>query len=98
LAALPQATGPSDVVLPSRHQGDAELVERLTWREAEILELLQERLTNKEIGQMLMISSQTVKKHVANICQKLQVTSRREAVSRGRVLGLLTARTTAERA
>jgi ATP/maltotriose-dependent transcriptional regulator MalT len=76
-------------VLPSRHQAGAELVERLTWREAEVLELLEGRLTNKEIAQTLTISAETVKKHVANICQKLQVTNRRQAVIRGRVLGLL---------
>jgi LuxR family transcriptional regulator, maltose regulon positive regulatory protein len=90
LAAFPPASGPSEMVLPSRHHAEDQLAEPLTWRETEVLELLEERLTNKEIAQALTISPETVKKHVANICQKLQVENRRQAVARGRVLGLLT--------
>ena len=45
----------------------------------EILNLLEQRLSNKEIAQRLFISPITVKRHTINIYQKLQVNSRREA-------------------
>jgi len=66
-------------------------VERLTWREAEVLGLLAARLSNKEIAQRLNISTETVKQHATNLYQKLQVSGRRAAVSRARSLGLLAA-------
>lgn len=65
--------------------------EPLTWREDEVLHLLAARLTNKEIGRRLGISTETVKQHATNIYQKLQVSGRRDAVSRARALGLLEA-------
>jgi DNA-binding NarL/FixJ family response regulator len=59
---------------------------RLTSRESEIAELLDEGLSNKEIAQRLSISLSTVKNHVHSILDKLQVTRRGEAVAllRGR--------------
>ena len=64
-------------------------VEPLTTREREILELLARRLSDKEIARVLTISPHTVSKHVGNLCAKLQVAGRRQAVSRARVLGIL---------
>ncbi len=61
----------------------------LTDREVEVLLLLAERLTNDEIADRLVISTATVKKHARNIYQKLNVTSRRQAVVRARTLGIL---------
>lgn len=55
-------------------------VPRLTAREQDILELLSERKSNKEIAQELCVSLFTVKNHVHNILEKLQVGSRVEAV------------------
>ena len=61
----------------------------LTKREYEILELLVHRLSNQEIAERLVISSGTVKQHLYNIYQKLQVKSRRQAVSAAKDLGIL---------
>jgi len=68
------------------------LVESLTNRELDILELLEQRLTNKEIAAKLFISPQTVKKHLDNIYGKLNTGSRRQAVEKAVVLGILPSR------
>jgi DNA-binding NarL/FixJ family response regulator len=54
----------------------------LTARESEILVLAEEGKSNKEIARHLLISSATVKNHIHNILQKLQVGRRGEAVAR----------------
>jgi LuxR family transcriptional regulator, maltose regulon positive regulatory protein len=89
LAAFPATTGPLVAAAPSRREAEPRVVDALTWRELEILRLLDARMSNKEIARSLHISSETVKKHTGNIYQKLQVGSRREAVSRAHALGLL---------
>jgi LuxR family maltose regulon positive regulatory protein len=66
-----------------------ELIKPLSERELEVLILLQERLSDKEIGQYLNISPLTVRKHNQNIYQKLSVNSRKQAVARAMSLGLL---------
>jgi two-component system, NarL family, nitrate/nitrite response regulator NarL len=58
------------------------LERRLTLRERQISELLDEGLSNKEIATRLHIELTTVKNHVHNILEKLQVRSRGEAVAR----------------
>jgi two-component system nitrate/nitrite response regulator NarL len=55
---------------------------RLTAREREVLALLGEGLTNKEIGRRLCIELPTVKNHVHHVLEKLQVQCRAEAVAR----------------
>lgn len=50
----------------------------LTPREAEITLLVREGLTNKEIAAQLFISDTTVKKHISNIFEKLQLTNREQ--------------------
>lgn len=57
---------------------------RLTAREREILALIDEGLSNKEIARRLSIEVRTVKNHVHNMLEKLQVHSRGEAAARVR--------------
>lgn len=61
----------------------------LTWREQEVLSLLSERMTNREIADRLHLAESTVKDYVGKILSKLYVKNRREAVDRARTLGIL---------
>lgn len=61
----------------------------LTAREREVLALLAEGRTNREIGQALFISPKTASVHVSNLLMKLGAANRTEAASRARALGLL---------
>ena len=63
--------------------------ELLTEREAEVLELVAQGLTNRQIGERLFISGKTVSVHVSNLLAKLGVASRAEAVSVAHRRGLL---------
>ncbi len=65
------------------------LVDPLTNRELDVLELLVQRLQNKEIAAKLVISPKTVKKHLDNIYGKLNVSSRRQAVEKSLQLGII---------
>src|SRR6266566_3795636 len=65
------------------------LVEQLTEREREVLQLLVDGASNREIAQRLVLSVNTVKKHVFNICGKLGVQSRTQAIAKARTLDLL---------
>jgi LuxR family maltose regulon positive regulatory protein len=84
--STPAASHPYTALSAREH---LELVERLSDREMEILALLAQRLSNKEIAQTLVISVQTVKRHASNIYGKLQVDGRREAVVKATRLGLI---------
>ncbi len=89
-AAEPASSGPP-YPLPARPVPPAGMVEPLTYRELEVLELLAQRLSAKEIAQRLIITHHTVSRHTANIYQLLAVNDRRTAVATARALGILPA-------
>ncbi len=68
--------------------GTSPLVDPLTARESEILHLMAGGKSNQAIAAELVVSLDTVKKHVSHILDKLGATNRTEAVARGRELGL----------
>jgi DNA-binding NarL/FixJ family response regulator len=72
-----------------RQAPHGEPVPELTRRELEILNLLGEGLRNQEIADRLFISTETVKSHVYNLFQKLEVKGRVRAVKRARELGII---------
>ncbi|MDF2650295.1 MAG: LuxR family transcriptional regulator [Paenibacillus sp.] len=65
------------------------LIEPLSGRESEVLQLIAQGLSNREISDRLFLTLSTVKGHNQNIFGKLQVKRRTEAVARARELGLL---------
>ncbi len=67
----------------------SELVEPLTEREMEVLQLIAQGLSNREISERLFLVLDTVKGHNYKIFYKLQVQRRTEAVARAHELGLL---------
>ena len=64
----------------SRNDRSSAPTPRLTDRELEVLRLVAQGLNNREIARQLFISENTVKNHVRNILEKLQLHSRMEAV------------------
>ncbi|MGE5602788.1 MAG: LuxR C-terminal-related transcriptional regulator [Nitrososphaerales archaeon] len=99
-AVVPQFVAGQPLSPPAAgwHQADAVgLFEPLSRRELDVLLLLSERLTDKEIARELFVSPQTVKRHASNIYQKLDVGNRRDAVAKAAALGLLPASHTVRR-
>ena len=84
-AFVPPVTSPSSAI---RHPQSA-IVEPLSDRELEILRLIAQGLSNREIAQRLFLALSTVKGHNLKIFGKLQVQSRTEAIARARELGWL---------
>jgi LuxR family maltose regulon positive regulatory protein len=82
-AVIPEA---ADQPITSGHQS---LVEPLTDRELDVLDLLTQRLSNQEIAEKLFISTTTVKTHLQHIYGKLSVSKRREAVEKAKKIGIL---------
>jgi LuxR family maltose regulon positive regulatory protein len=64
-------------------------LEPLTARERDVLRLLLDGISNREIADRLTVSVNTVKKHVGNICSKLNVQGRAQAVAKAQRLHLL---------
>jgi LuxR family transcriptional regulator, maltose regulon positive regulatory protein len=89
LEAFEQADLP--VRLPVRSVGVvmAGLVEPLSPRELEVLRLLADGRSNQAIAAELVISLDTVKRHLSHLFSKLEVANRIQAVARARELGLL---------
>jgi LuxR family maltose regulon positive regulatory protein len=69
--------------------GTEQILEPLSKREVEVLQLIAEGQTNSDIARILVIAPNTVKKHINNIFRKLCVASRTQAVAQARMLGLL---------
>jgi DNA-binding CsgD family transcriptional regulator len=61
----------------------------LTAREHEILALIAQGLSNREIGEKLFVSENTVKTHSSRLFEKMQVNRRVQAVQKGKDLGLI---------
>lgn len=88
-AAAGLATVPADAaasVFPAEREAEGE---PLTPREVEVLEMISEGLSNKQIAARLHISEHTSKFHVNSILGKLAAATRAEAVTRGLRRGLL---------
>jgi LuxR family maltose regulon positive regulatory protein len=88
LSAFPmtesEQTDPSKIQTPK-----SELVEPLSEREIEVLQLIAEGLTNQEVASRLYLAQSTIKVHTRNIYGKLGVNNRTQAVARARALGIL---------
>jgi LuxR family maltose regulon positive regulatory protein len=78
-----------EMAAPPLPPGVSPLVESLTGRELEVLQLVAGGYSNREIAQALVITLNSVKKHTSNIYGKLGVHSRTQAVARAQELGLL---------
>ncbi len=66
------------------------LVEPLSNRELDVLRLLDVGADTRQIAERLQLAESTVKWHVRNLCEKLQVRTRIQVVARARAIGLLT--------
>lgn len=90
VVTLLEAAG--EQVIPTLHcftSSSGQLRDSLTAREREVLRLLVDGASNREIANHLVLSVNTVKKHVWNLCGKLGVQSRAQAIAKARTLQLL---------
>jgi DNA-binding CsgD family transcriptional regulator len=77
-------------VQPNKAAPDqGQLVEPLSARELEVLQLVDQGLSNQQIALRLNVAPSTVKTHINNIYGKLGVQTRVQAIHRARALGLL---------
>ncbi len=88
LAAFP-VSEPEQTTPPKPDHSELAWIEPLSEREVEVLQLIAEGLSNKEISSRLYLSLNTVKTHTRNIYGKLGVNSRIQAVARARDLEIL---------
>jgi ATP/maltotriose-dependent transcriptional regulator MalT len=89
LVRLQRAFSPPTADSTSRDTAKPRLVEQLTRRELEVLEMLAAGRSNQTIAADLVVSLDTVKKHVSHVLGKLGATNRTEAVARARELDLI---------
>ena len=79
------------VEVPSGDSIDEKQLEKtgLSKREYEILQLINEGLSNQQIADKLFVSENTIKKHVSNLFLKLDVERRTEAIKKGKALKII---------
>jgi DNA-binding NarL/FixJ family response regulator len=81
--------GGSGEVIPFTGGPLQQLEQEPTMREIEVLQLISDGLVNREIGERLFLSEETVKSHVRHLLAKLQARSRAHAVAVGFRRGLI---------
>jgi LuxR family maltose regulon positive regulatory protein len=74
---------------PAPDRGPSGIVDSLTSREFEVLEMLAAGRSNQAIARELVVTLDTVKKHVGHVLGKLGAANRTEAVARARELNLI---------
>ncbi|HEX6035700.1 MAG TPA: tetratricopeptide repeat protein, partial [Anaerolineales bacterium] len=67
----------------------SKLIDALSQRELEVLRLITDGATNKEIANELVLTVNTVKRHISNIFRKLAVSNRAQAIARAREINIL---------
>ena len=81
----------SSVVRPLLEEaGGQESSSQLTDRERDVLRLMADGLSNREIAEALVVSTETIKTHVSSIFRKMHVSDRAQAVSQGLRTGIIT--------
>ena len=88
-AAARRSSSRAGSVIPLNTPAMRELEQEPTARELEVLQLVADGLVNREIGQRLFLSEETVKSHVRHLLAKLQARSRAHAVAVGFRRGLI---------
>lgn len=88
-ASLAAPMRPAQVAAESRLRSTPSMA--LTPKEREVLALLANNLSNKEIGLAMQVGEETIKWHMKNLLAKLDAGNRKQVVSRARMLGLLEA-------
>ena len=89
ISAIEEITKPFVHGMSESAVEDEQLIEELSDRELEVLELINAGLTNQDISSRLYLSLNTVKWHLKNIYGKLAVDNRAAAAARARSLGLI---------
>ena len=88
-AAARRQNGTAAEVIPFTAGPLREVEQQPTTRELEVLQLVSDGLVNREIGERLFLSEETIKSHVRHLLVKLQARSRAHAVAVGFRRGLL---------
>jgi DNA-binding NarL/FixJ family response regulator len=88
-AAARRQNGNGAEVIPFNAGALREVEQQPTTRELEVLQLVSDGLVNREIGERLFLSEETVKSHVRHLLVKLQARSRAHAVAVGFRRGLI---------
>lgn len=87
--SLARGDAPCDLVLSTPDSADGGFDQPLTPRERDVIALLAEGLSNKEIGSRLGISPDTAKFHVGRVIDKLDATGRTDAVAHAARRGII---------